>query len=237
MIDALVLRFDAPLLSFGGVAIDSLGVTRWFPGRAMLAGLLGNALGYTHGNADKLQALQARIRYAARCERPGREIVDYQTVDLGQEFLKQGWTTRGTIEGREGGTAKEGTHIRYRHYLADAVYVVALTLTRVDDSPTLDEVGAALREPARPLFIGRKSCLPAAPLLVGRTRTETLLQTLEIVPRGPRANTSGPLSAWWPADEDTERPGARLIPVTDDRDWTNQIHVGRRWMHEGTING
>jgi CRISPR system Cascade subunit CasD len=237
MIDALLLRLDAPLISFGGVAIDNIGVTQRFPGRAMLTGLLANALGWAHADADNLQPLQARIRYAARCDRAGRAIVDYQTVDLGQDFLKEGWTTRGAVEGRGGDPKnREGTHIRYRHYLADAVYTLALSLAPVHDSPTLDEVEAALREPARPLFIGRKCCLPSVPLLLGRTSAETLLRALEAQPRAERADATGPLSAWWPADEDTDRPG-RLIPITDDRDWTNQIHVGRRWMHEGTING
>jgi len=241
MIDVLLLRFDAPLMAFGGVAIDNLGVTRRFPGRATLTGLLGNALGYLHREADKLDALQRRLRYAARCDRTGREIVDYQTVDLNPEtspFMEEGWTTSGVPEGRGGGKeAREGTHIRYRHYLADALYTVAVTLRPAEDTPTLDDLYTVLREPARPLFIGRKCCLPAAPLLLGRAQAETLLPALEAVPRPPRAEAAGPLSAWWPGDEDTDRASARLIPITDDRDWTNQIHVGRRWMHEGTING
>src|SRR5437762_157802 len=118
MIELLLLRFDAPLLSFGGVAVDNQGVTRRFPGRAMLTGLVANALGYTHGQSERLQSLQERLRYAARCDRPGQTFVDYQTVDLSQPFLEQGWTTRGTAEGREGGSARKGTHIRYRHYIA-----------------------------------------------------------------------------------------------------------------------
>lgn len=237
MIDIILLRFDAPLIAFGGVAIDAIGVTRRFPGRATLAGLLANALGYTHRDAELLEELQRRVRYAVRCDRPGSEIVDYHTVDLGQDFLRQGWTTRGFVEGREGGPAKEGTHIRYRHYLADAVYTIALTLASIDRSPNLNEVEGALREPARPLFIGRKCCLPSVPLLLRRTSADTLLRALEAEPCARRAQPTVALSAWWPADEDIDRPGARLIPITDDRDWTNQVHVGRRWMHEGTIDG
>jgi len=47
--------------------------------------------------------------------------------------------------------------------------------------------------------------------------------------------SSDALDAWWPADEGGDEPGARLIALTDDRDWPNQIHAGRRWMHEGTL--
>ena len=42
----LVLRLEAPLLAFGGVAIDQVGVTRDYPAASMLTGLLASALGY-----------------------------------------------------------------------------------------------------------------------------------------------------------------------------------------------
>jgi len=236
MIDALVIRFDAPLISFGGSAVDNLRVTRTFPGRAMLTGLLANALGWTHGEADRLGTLQERLRYAVRCDREGRRLIDYQTVDLGQDFLDAGWTTRGAVEGREGGPASKGTHIRYRHYLADAVFTVALTLAPPGSAPALDEIAAALHEPARPLFIGRKTCLPSVPLLIGRRDAATLLAALREVEPSPRTAGNRRLTAWWPADEDTGLPNSRLVPITDDRDWANQIHAGRRWIHEGEID-
>jgi CRISPR system Cascade subunit CasD len=238
MPEILILRFDAPLMSFGGVTVDEQGVTRLFPGRAMLTGLLANALGYDHSEWAPLQALQARLRYAARCDRAGEIIVDYQTVDLGQTFMRVGWTNRGHIEERGGGTAATGTHIRYRRFLADAIYTLSLTLADSTQTPILKDLEAALREPSRPLFIGRKPCLPSAPLLAGRMQAATLLQALEGYPAvaTSRESLGRPLNAWWPGDEDTGRPEARLIPVTDDRDWRNQIHVGRRWIYEGTIH-
>ena len=234
--DMLILKLDAPLMSFGGVIVDEQGITRLFPGRAMLTGLCANALGFEHRDFDRLEALQRRLRYAVRCDRPGKEIVDYQTVDLRPDFMQRGWTTRGRIEKRGGGNAATGTHIRFRRFLAYSFYTVALTLAPAEQTPTLDDLEAALREPARPLFIGRKPCLPSVPLLAGRWQAPTLLQALEAHPLAPGASDGSPLRAWWPADEDTERPKSRLIPVTDDRDWHNQIHVGRRWIYEGTIH-
>ena len=41
MIEVLLLRFDAPLMSFGGPIVDQRGVTRDFPAASMLAGLIG----------------------------------------------------------------------------------------------------------------------------------------------------------------------------------------------------
>jgi CRISPR system Cascade subunit CasD len=236
--DVLLLRFDAPLMSFGGVVVDNHGVTRAFPGRAMLAGLCANALGWDHRDADRTTALQSRLRYAAREDWRGTEIVDYQTVDLGQPFLAEGWTTRGAPEGRKGGEAKKSTHIRYRHFLANAVYTVALALERPDEPPDLGTLAAAIASPERPLFLGRKCCLPARPLVLRTVRAEGVLAALEVEPRATRATRATPaperLRAWWPADEGARRD-ARAIAVTDDRDWVNQVHVGRRFLWEGTI--
>ena len=233
MIDALVLRFDAPLMSFGGVAIDQDRVTRDYPGRSMITGLLGNALGYDHRDTDALQALQGRIDYAAREDRRGKLLRDYQTVDLSQDFMQEGWTTHGVVQGRAGAKAtREGTHIRYRHYIADAVYTVALTLDSTEAQPDMDCVERALRMPVRPLFIGRKCCLPATPILLSRMQTESVRAGLIEAPLSPRAE--GRRCRIWRAVEGPQVRGA--LPVTDNRDWTNQIHVGRRFMLEESVD-
>lgn len=155
--DVLLLRFDAPLMSFGGVVVDQHNKTDALPYRAMLTGLCANALGMTRRDEAALAALQARLRYAARRDRPGTALVDYQTVDFdpdGPMASDLGWTTRGTLEERKGGEASEGTHIRYRHYLADALVTVALTLDPAAEDPTLDALSRALLAPARPVLRG-----------------------------------------------------------------------------------
>ncbi len=246
MTDLLLLRLDAPLMSFGAPIVDNRGVIQPFPALSMLAGLVGNALGYDHAEAAALQRLQARLRYAVRQDRPGRRLRDYQTVDLSKPYMSddRAWTTRGALETRKGGSASSGTHIRLRDYWADAVYTVALALDPPGEVPTLGDVAAALRAPARPLFLGRKACLPAVPLLLGEaqaegaTASEALRAALKAAPLSGRATpqrTDGDgharFAAWWPSGPGD--PQAR--PVTDRRDWTNQIHVGQRWVAEGTV--
>jgi len=244
--DALILRFDAPLMSFGGVMVDQHGPTDRFPGVAMLTGLLANALGYRHGEFDRLQALQGRIRYAARWDLEPEPVVDYHTVDLGQPKMigyadknkrgdpKGGWTTRGHVEWRDGGDAREGTHQRYRHYWANGVMTLALTLAGEGD-PNLDELETALRQPARPLFLGRKTCLPAAPVLLARIQAANVLDALCGAPAHPRMTATGEtLAACWPADI-TGGIHARTVSRYDQRTWRNQIHAGRREQHEGRI--
>jgi CRISPR system Cascade subunit CasD len=237
--DLLILRLDAPLMSFGAPIVDNRGAIEDHPPLSLLTGLLANALGYDHRQPERLLGLQRRIRYACRRDRTGERMTDFQTVDLGQDFLvDKGWTTRGAIERRAGGSAREGTHIRTRDYLADAVYTVALTLERRDEAPTLDDVATALDSPERPLFLGRKPCLPSAPLLLGRLEAVSLYAALQRAPRLHPERVDGDpdaRAACWPDGDGPDDHGTALA-VTDERDWTNQIHGGQRVVRHGYVN-
>lgn len=234
MLDILVLRLDAPLLSFGTTAVDQHRRTQPFPALSMLTGLLANAMGFDHRDTAQLDDLQSRLRYAARCDRRGTVLVDYQTVSLDQPFLIEGWTTRGRPEGR-GGSAdnKTGTHIRHRHFHADSLHTVVLTFA--PGTPDLDAVEHALQEPARPLFIGRKCCLPSRPLLWGRIQAPSLVAALEQVPLDKLRGDTPPLQAWWPMDESRDSK-EEIIATVDERDWAGQVHGGRRLLRHGLVS-
>jgi CRISPR system Cascade subunit CasD len=234
----IVLRFDAPLVSFGAPAIDQNGVVQMFPALSMFTGLVANALGWDHRDIDKLEDLQERLRYAARVDRRGEALLDYQTVDLGQQWMvaeTAGWTTRGRIAERTGASGTE-THQRYRHYRADSLHTAALTLVS-GGPPSLDDVAAALREPMRPLFIGRKCCLPAAPLLLDIVEAPSLVRVLASTPRARRSDDGLLPASWWDGEDAEGSCGdSRVVPVSDERDWKNRVHVGRRLMREGHVD-
>lgn len=235
---ALVLRFDAPLISFGGPMIDQNGVIQTFPGLSMLTGLIANALGWERRADERLAGLQERVHFAARVDRRGEALLDYQTVDLGSPWMRPetaGWTTRGRTAER-GGASGEATHQRYRHYRADSLHTVVFTLVG-DGTPWLHDVAEALREPARPLFIGRKCCLPAAPLLQGEVEVGSLVSGLASVPRPRRADRGLLPATWWEGDDDSAAKGeSRVVAVSDEREWRNSVHVGRRLMREGHVD-
>jgi CRISPR system Cascade subunit CasD len=236
MRDVIWMRLDAPLQSFGGPMVDRRGITLRFPGRSLLCGLIGNALGYHHGEGDRLNRLQARLSYAVRCDRDGGHLQDFQTVDLGQpELCEVGWTTRGIREDREGGSSSTGTHIRLRDYRVDSIYTVAFWLEPADEVPTLQDVQKALVEPARPLFIGRKPCLPSVPLLLGVTRADTLKAALTAAPVAPGAPPPAQgWEAWWPPEEGADEKDDEVF-LYDSRDWNNQVHSGQRRMWHGRL--
>ncbi|MDX2288909.1 MAG: type I-E CRISPR-associated protein Cas5/CasD [Hyphomicrobiaceae bacterium] len=250
----LVLRLEAPLVSFGAVAIDSNGVIWDFPALSMLTGLFANALGYERTEREAHQALQDRLVVASRRDDEPYDgvLTDVQNVQM--QKSDKGWTTRGAPEGRDGG-AFGGPHRRFRDYHPDALVAVVVTLwppSSAESSssrlpPSLDDLARALDRPDRPLFIGRKPCLPAFPLNAGTITAATAHAALLKLPppvdrsstprRAARPRRTVELRAQWPAGEGP-REGPlvdRLIALPDRRNWISGLHGGTRSVVEGRV--
>jgi CRISPR system Cascade subunit CasD len=239
----LVLRLHSPLVAFGSATIDNFGVIADFPALSMITGLIANALGWDRAEVQRHDRLQQRLRMGCRLEQAGSRLRDYQTAKLFQDDA--GWTTRGTSEGREKSpsyTPDESGRMaltlqRYRDYHADLVAVVALRLEPADENPTLDEVAQALDRPSRPLFIGRKPCLPAGRLMFGWHEAQDVLGVLSALPLSgdaaePRRTSA--VRAQWP-DGEGSHPGDRKLDVCDERDWLSGVHGGSRPVREGVL--
>ena len=251
----LIMRLEAPLMAFGGETIDNLGVIRPFPAASMLTGLFANALGWRRIERERHQQLQDRLVFAARIDREpagGYAMQDYQTVRIGEGtdlFMATdrkdrrrkyvvGWTTRGAPDFRGGDLGRDGfTHQRWRDYYADMSVTVALRLEPADESPTLDDLAARLDEPARPLFIGRKPCLPSTRLNAGLVDAPDVLAALLAVPLEYAPNRRRPVRMQWPGrgvikPEDVSE--TRRAMLTDERNWVSGLHGGGRPVVEGT---
>lgn len=241
----LLLHLESPLMAFGGETIDQLGVTRRFPAASMLTGLFANALGWRRTQTLAHQNLQDRLVFAVRIDRePATRwpMRDFQTAQL--SHMDRGWTTRGTPDKRGGGRQTYNPpHIRQREYLADMVVTVALRLEPEGDSPNLDRLADALQQPARPLFIGRKPCLPSNPLFEGFIEERTALDALLAWPLSnaplPAAAEGATTSVQvvWSAREQPQRTRpARTYQITDQRNWDSSgLHGGGRLVCEGTV--
>lgn len=237
----LVLRLEAPLMAFGGETIDNLGVIRPFPAASMITGLFANALGWRRIERQRHQALQDRVVFAARIDREpagGGRLIDFQTAQLGAK--DQGWTRRGEPEGRAGGANTYlAPHLRYRDYHADMCVTVVLRLSSENPLPTLDDLGDALQEPKRPLFIGRKPCLPSAPLFGGFVEGDTALQAMLNVPLINPQEAQESVKLLWPTNDGAPDESMRITRpsymLTDQRNWTSGLHGGGRRVSEGTV--
>lgn len=226
----LLVRLSSPLIAFGGETIDNFGVIRDFPALSMVTGLIANALGWDRGDDMLHNRLQTRLLIGARLEAQGTRLTDFQTAQLGAN--DKAWTTWGTVEERRGGAASyDSPHLRYRDYHADLDALLAVRLEPTDESPTLDEVAQALDRPQRPLFIGRKPCLPVGRLVAGWVEADSVLHALQLAPQ--RDDADG-LRAQWPEGEG-QLPGDRSVDVCDERNWTSGVHGGWRPVREGLI--
>lgn len=231
----LILRLEAPLIAFGGVTIDQEGITRDFPAASMLTGLLANALGMQRTQWQQHQALQDRLVFAARRERESAAGLLTDTQNARLAATDKGWTTWGAPEGRDG-ASYGAPHRRRRDYHADACVHVALRLEPADPEPDLKTLAAALDRPARPLFVGRKSCLPSAPV---RQKDSVSAPTAYAALRrlGPEEGAPEDLRALWPLGEGPSAGDGvlRIVDLPDLRNWRTGLHGGTRRIVEGII--
>jgi CRISPR system Cascade subunit CasD len=229
MVKHLILVLEGPLAAYGAEMVDARGPVRDWPGASLLAGLIANALGFKRTMGAELAALQARLDFAIRIDRRGTRLRDFQTAQL--QSSDTGWTTRGAPEGRAGGEGTyDGTHIRERDYFADSAVTVALSLCDAETAPTLEIISAALEAPARPLFLGRKPCLPSRPLFAGFIEAEDALAAVRAAPLVDDADPDP-----WIVIRD--RPGLpqafEPLHVTDERNWIAGVHAGERVFRRG----
>jgi CRISPR system Cascade subunit CasD len=108
------------------------------PTKSGVVGLLAAALGYRR--TDDLEQL-AGLGFGVRVDQPGVIIRDFQTAK--------------SLDG------KRVMPLSYRFYLSDAVFLAAVQ----GDDEWIETLAEALRRPVFPLYLGRRSCPPAEPVL------------------------------------------------------------------------
>lgn len=229
----MLMRLRAPLVAFGGEAIDNHGVIRDFPALSMLTGLIANALGWDRGDQERHDLLQACLVVGTRLDHSGERIPDFQTAQLGAKDT--GWTSHGRPESRDGGgESYKSPHLRYRDYHASLDALVALRLSPAIDLPTLDDIARALDRPKRPLFIGRKPCVPSARLFAGFIDADNVLHALQRAPLPEGADPA--IRLQWPEGEGAILDAkAQSHDVCDERNWASGVHGGWRPVLEATV--
>ena len=232
------LQLRAPLAAFGGVAIDARGVTRDFPAQSMLVGLFANALGWRRSMREQHQTLQDRLVFGALNEHRPERMTDYQIATLYQD--DRSWNTDGNPIGRDRSQiysedrtgARSLKYPQWRDYCVDLSTSVVVRLEPAEQAPTLDEIAAALERPVRPLFIGRKPCLPSAPIFGGWvTAPDARAALVAVAPAG-----AGGQPAVWPAI-DGAAGDAEADEVADERNWISGLHGGARRVCRGLLSG
>ena len=147
----MLLRLAGPLQSWGVESKFETRRTMSYPTKSGVIGLLASALGYSRDTPlDRLNTLN----FGIRVEQEGELLSDYHTAR---------------------GKKDKDVYITNRLYLADAIFLAGLESENQD---FLKELEKALKNPAFPLFLGRRSCVPTMPIFLG-IRDTSLLDTLK----------------------------------------------------------
>ena len=162
----LALWLDAPLQSWGFESRFERRHTGMFPTKSGVLGLICAAMGAPKGSDREREVLTAFAnpgmvavrfprRFVTRCnpdkweDRRVRRLTDYHTIG----------NTRTADNPKP---RKDQTVQSWRDYLMDARFVVLLP----GEQPVLEQAADKLLDPVWGVWLGRKACVPSAPVLV-----------------------------------------------------------------------
>lgn len=153
----LGMRLEGPLQSWGSASQYNRRLTDVLPSRSAVTGMLCAALGLDRGSAEEAAFLQAMtLVHMLAVAVPRRS--DGRTLAVRR--LEDYHTVRHTAKA-DGGL--KDCHITRRQYLLDASFRIFLSGERT----LLEKTGATLQDPVWGLWLGRKACIPTAPVFAG----------------------------------------------------------------------
>jgi CRISPR system Cascade subunit CasD len=161
--ETLVFQLQAPLSSWGEVAVGEYRPSAEYPSQSAIHGLLGAALGVDRNDDEKQTALRTSYRLAVGVLSQGRLLRDYHTAQV---------PSRADLKKRPHATRRDelslpktdlNTILSSRDYRQDAAALVAVQ-TVANASYPLAQLAEALKIPRFVLYLGRKSCPVAVPL-------------------------------------------------------------------------
>ena len=153
----LVLCLDGPLQSWGHQSRFDHRTTLSYPTKSGIVGLIGAAMGVDRDESEKIREL-AELKMTVYVLKPGVRMVDFHTVGGGYDTVTERMWMARKADGK-----KPATVVTHRHYLQDARFGVILE----GESALLDRCREALENPRWGVWLGRKSCIPAAPVFRG----------------------------------------------------------------------
>ncbi len=148
----LLLRLAAVMQSWGADSKFERRSTERAPTKSGVLGLVSAALGRRRD--EDISDLEA-LRFGVRVDKEGVLLRDFHTA----KSIKSAYVTN-------------------RYYLTDAVFLVGLE----GSESLIKELQAALKRPAYPLFLGRRSCPPEGRLCLGIREGKGLVEALKEEP-------------------------------------------------------
>jgi len=137
--EGLLLHLYGPMQSWADTGFGQLREAGEFPSRSAVIGLVAAAMGIPRAN-ERLVDIHDSLKTHVASVRTGSILRDFHTVETRVGFSRT---------------------LTLRDYHHDAHFVVLVT----GDSSTVEEAFRGLSEPHYGMFLGRRSCPPALPLI------------------------------------------------------------------------
>ena len=177
----LLLRLAGPLQSWGSPCHFTTRRTFSEPTKSGVIGMIASAMGIQREDEAAINEL-TKLRFGVRVDREGKLLVDFHTLRLPKKPAEEKDPDLNPeldpiyLSYRDWDTWP--TQVTRRHYLQDAVFLAGI---ESDDTDLLSKIAEAIKAPAHPLFLGRRSCPPSLPPYIGIRDTD-LRTTLEEEP-------------------------------------------------------
>lgn len=153
----LALYLDAPLQSWGYQSRFDRRSTLSYPTRSGIVGMLAAAMGIDRSDTERLADFAGLEMAVYTLRRQGR-IVDFHTVGGGWDKKRHPQNVVRTASDTPGNTV-----VTRREYLQNARFGVVISGCREH----VQSIQSALHDPRWGIWLGRKSCIPATPVVQG----------------------------------------------------------------------
>lgn len=158
----LALLLDAPLQSWGYQSKFDRRTSFSSPTRSGILGMLCAAMGVDRADSETLAEFADLEITVYTLQNNGR-LTDFHTVGGGWNKKTH---KRNIVPKADGGVGN--TVVTRREYLQSSIFGVVLRGPRTQ----LEPIGEALQNPRWGIWLGRKACIPASPVMQGLFDTE-----------------------------------------------------------------
>lgn len=172
----LKLILDAPLQSYGVKSRWDTRDTSTYPSKSAVIGILSCALGYPRGD-KRIDELTNNVNVHVRIDKTGNVIEDLQTVNwpIKEYQQKVNWSPK-SRNSRKTDKAHNDFHpLLTKMYICDAIFTVFVEGSK----EIIERCYNAMINPVWPVYLGRKCCIPASPIVQERPfELESDIETL-----------------------------------------------------------
>jgi len=211
--NTLFMRLAGPMQSWGTSSRFQLRRTDIYPSKSGVLGMLLCAMGVRREDSPRALEPLNRFLMGVRVDRGGTLDWDYHTAGA-----KIGIRSADGKIKKTASTGEYETLLSRRQYLYDASFLVALQ----GDTDTVNASASALQNPAWPLFLGRKCCIPAEPFFAGTGSFDTLTDALSSIPWQPRID----------AIDRVDNGASRTLDIYIEHSPGSEIPTGTRIVHD-----